>query len=189
MTTPLSPHGVRAYPSIDLAWQRLADFLDGDFDLSLTDYGRCCTFVEDEFVRLGSDFYGQSIGYLYDLTHFHFSAHKDMFFDVVTQAATDFNIQNLGDAGCGVGLDAQALASSGYDLTLYEIESPSTRYAKWRLSKDGHETTGMRAMGDLGTVRHDLVYAVDVLEHIPDPELFVPRLFAAGRYVCELFRA
>lgn len=179
--------GVRAYSSINVAWRRLEEFLGDRFDQSLTDYTTCCTFVEDEFFRLGSAFYERSIGYLYELTHFHFSTYKDACFDVITSAVTELELSDIADVGGGIGLDAQALASQGLDLTLYDFQCPSTEYASWRLRQDGHIETRVQAMDKLGTETHGLVYAVDTLEHVPNPDRLISQLFAAGRYVCVNF--
>lgn len=89
--------GVRAYRSIDVAWQRLAEFLGGDYDSSLTDYHVCCEYVEAEFARLRKSFYHRSVGYLYELTHFHFSSYKDPFFDVVEAAMSGLGLSSVAD--------------------------------------------------------------------------------------------
>lgn len=187
MTELVKPHGVRAYPSIDHAWHRLEEFLGDRFDESLTSFDECCRFVQDEFDRLGPDFYTHSVGYLYELTHFHFSTYKDAFFDVVTTTLDGLHLVDVGDIGCGVGLDAQALASRGCQVALYDLESPSTKYASWRFARDDKKMSSLQGINALGATQHDLVYAVDVLEHLHDPLPIVPRLFAAGRYVCVNF--
>jgi SAM-dependent methyltransferase len=174
----------RAYPDIAAAWTRLEEFLGASFRPELTDYEACCAYVEEEFARLGAeDFYSQSTGYLYDLTHFHFMAHKDRFFDLVARLTRTQGLRDLGDVGCGVGLDAQALMADGNDVTAYDIPSPSLDYARWRLAADTGAGNVVRPLDALGDRRHDLVYAVDVLEHVPDPAALVPRLFESGRFV------
>lgn len=175
---------LRAYPDIDTAWDRLRQFAGRAFRDELTDYGMCCSFVEAEFARHGPrDFYGRSIGYLYELTHFHFMQYKDPFFRMVTRFATAHGLTDLGDVGCGVGLDAQALSMAGFDVTLYDFPSPSRDYAAWRLQADRGVVGVTRSLDELGFVRHDLVYAVDVLEHVPDPAVQVPRLLKAADFV------
>lgn len=177
----------RAYPSINVAWRRLEDYLGEKFDPDLTDYSNCCEFVENEFTRLGPLFYQQSIGYLYELTHFHFSTYKDGFFDVVRRTADELGLSDLADVGSGIGLDAQALASDELDVTLYDFDSPSLQYAVWRLQRDRKKETRVHSLEKLGSYTHDLVYAVDTLEHLAAPEPFVAQLFASGRYVCVNF--
>lgn len=175
--------GVRAYPDIATAWDRLREHCGPSFDESLTEFGACCQAVDVEFSHRGPDFYANSVSYLYELTHFHFSTFKDAFFDVVLRATADLGLVSIGDVGCGVGLDAQALATGGSRMTLYDFAGPSTRYAAWRFERDS-QPCDIRSISSLGQERHDLVYAVDVLEHLPDPLPFVERLFLAGRFVC-----
>lgn len=179
---PDSP--LRAYPDIGTAWARLAAFLGERFDPRLTDYERCCAFVEEEFGRLGGDFYRSSVGYLYELTHFHYSPYKDPFFQVLRSYAQTFGLRSVGDVGCGVGLDAQVLVTAGHEVTLYDFDGPSRDYATWRIERDTGERCDMHGPERLGHRRHDLVYAVDVLEHVPDPAALAARLFAAGDHVC-----
>ncbi len=181
---PDPAHTLRAYPDIDAAWNRLKEFTGSEFRDELTDYGMCCSFVEAEFAQYGPrDFYHLSTGYLYELTHFHFMPHKDPFFQMVTRFATETGLRDLGDVGCGVGLDAQALSGAGFDLTLYDFPSPSWEFAAWRLKADRGVSGVLRSLGDLGSVRHELIYAVDVLEHVPDPETQVPLLLKAADFV------
>ena len=179
---------LRAYHDIQTAWERLADYLRDDFRRDLTDYESCCLFVEKEFARYGpEDFYRLSHGYLYELTHFHFTPYKDSFFRMVTRFADAHRLKELGDVGSGVGLDAQALMQAGYGVTLYDMSCPSLEYAAWRLDRDMGVREATRPLDDLGDQRHDLVYAVDVLEHIADPVPFVDRLFGAADYVAVNF--
>lgn len=178
------PEAIRAYPDIDTAWTRLREFAGESFRAELTDYGACCSFVEEEFARYGpADFYTRSVGYLYELTHFHFMPHKDVFFDMVIRFATEHGLEDIGDIGCGIGLDAQALIGSGVKVALYDLPSPSLDYARWRLEADVGLAGVVRPLGVLGDEHHDLIYAVDVLEHIPDPAAQLPQLFRAADFV------
>lgn len=187
MTAPpkaVAREPLRAYPDLETAWGRLAAYLGPTFRPELTDYGACCAFVEEEFSQLGpEEFYHHSHGYLYELTHFHFSPYKDPFFAALTGFAEAHGLRDLADVGCGVGLDAQALLAAGYEVTLYDVDCPSLRYARWRLRRDRGTRGITRRLDDLGSARHDLAYAVDVLEHVPEPAAFIARLFAAADHV------
>lgn len=184
MTEAAMTQVLRAYPSIGVAWQRLADYLGNDFDPALTEFGRCCEFVESEFDLLGSAFYEQSIGYLYELTHFHFSTYKDPFFELVIGVASRLGVRRLADVGCGIGLDAQALSALRFQVAMFDVDCPSTRYASWRMAHEGLSNIPVRPFNELGTDRFDLVYAVDVLEHVADPVPFIRRLFDTAGLVC-----
>ena len=184
MTADIEDRPLRAYQDIHTAWERLAEYLGEDFRPHLTDCQSCCTFVEEEFARYGPvDFYRFSRGYLYELTCFHFTPYKDPFFRMVTRFAEAHALRNLGDVGCGVGLDAQALMSAGYAVTLYDFPCPSLGYAAWRLARDLGTCDVTRPLSDLASECHDLVYAVDVVEHLAEPAAFVGRLFTAAKHV------
>lgn len=175
---------LRAYPDINTAWKRLHEFVGDSFKAELTDYSSCCSFVEEEFARHGpAEFYTRSRGYLYELTHFHFMPHKDAFFDMVVRFATEHGLGDIGDVGCGIGLDAQALIGSGIKVALYDLPSPSLDYAQWRLEADEGLTEVVRPLEALDDHHHELIYAVDVLEHIPDPAAELPRLFEAADFI------
>lgn len=175
---------VRAYPSIDQAWQRLAEFLGDNFDARLTDPANFEPLVEAEFDKYGQEFYTSGTGYLYELTHFHYTPHKDAFFELVRSAVSRFDLRDVADVGCGVGLDAQVLQENGLRLALYDFPSISREYAKWRIARDSGGDGSVSDLDDLGKVRHDLAYAVDVLEHSDAPLELIDRLFDAGRWVC-----
>ncbi|MGH3168757.1 MAG: hypothetical protein ACRDN0_23110, partial [Trebonia sp.] len=67
--------------------------------------------------------------------------------------------------------------------TLYDFHSPSRDYAEWRLGTDLGLSGVTRSFDELGAERHELVYAVDVLEHIPDPLAEIPRLLKSADFV------
>jgi hypothetical protein len=175
---------LRAYPVIDTAWERLAAFLGESFDPRYTDYYTCCGFVEEEFRRLGARFYEANVGYLYELTHFHFSPYKDGVQQVLLESAARYGWRDFADVGAGIGLDAQALAAIGFEMTLYDIEGRPLQYARWRLAHDDFRGCGVRAVQDLGRTAHDCVYAVDTLEHVAEPHTLIDAMFRAGRFVC-----
>jgi hypothetical protein len=174
----------RAYPSIEQAWQRLAEFLGDGFDARLTDPKNFETLVESEFDKYGQKFYTLGTGYLYELTHFHYTSHKDAFFQMVRGAVRRFGLSDVADVGCGVGLDAQALCETGARLALYDFPSISREYAAWRIARDSGGHFCVSDLDDLGKVRHSMVYAVDVLEHCAAPFEFLDRLFEVGQWVC-----
>ncbi|MCT9934598.1 hypothetical protein N5079_30770 [Planotetraspora sp. A-T 1434] len=100
---------VRAYPDIQMAGRRLAAYLGEHFDPTLTDFERLRRFLNQEWARLHPHFYERSIGYLYDLTWFHYMDAKDGFFRTLLDFADEHGLSRIADIGCGVALDAQAL--------------------------------------------------------------------------------
>lgn len=173
----------KAYKTIDEAWERLREFLGDDFNPTLTDYQTCCEFSDQEFARLGESYYHESSANLYDLIHFHFSSYKDRFFDVVETAAKDLGLNALADFGCGVGLDGQMLMSRGFNVDFLDFYSPCTKFLEWRLAKDMNLRKEVLELYETSQ-KYDLAYAVDVLEHIQYPEVFLDYIFKCASYVC-----
>ncbi|EDN71332.1 conserved hypothetical protein [Beggiatoa sp. PS] len=176
---------LKSYNNIEIAWNRLKEYLGDTFDSTLTDFPTCCAFSTNEVARYGDRFYQESYTYLYELTHFHFSPYKERFFHVIVNFMDFHSLSQLGDFGCGIGLDAQALMQYGYEVELFDFESSSSEYLRWRLRRDLKREVKIRDIYNTPLQqRYDLVYAVDVLEHAINPFLLIRRLFAAGDYVC-----
>ena len=81
------------------------------------------------------------------------------------------------DFGAGVGSGAILFARHGFDVTLADISSPLLRFSGWRLDRRALSTTRV----DLKTARlprhaFDFVTAMDVFEHLVDPEGTVEQL-------------
>jgi SAM-dependent methyltransferase len=174
---------VLAYPEPSIAWARLATYLGDRFDPALTDFDTLRRFLDQEWHQLGPDFYRRSVGYLYDLTHFHFATAKRVFFETVVETVDDQKLARIADIGCGVALDAQALLQAGYDVHGYDLDNPSLAYARWRLARDCGASRIIHPIDDLAEARYDLVYAVDVIGHTPKPSALVARLMNVGAYV------
>lgn len=175
---------MRAYADISTAWQRLATYLGTGFRSELTDFTTLRAFLDAEWTRLGATFYRQSVGYLYDLTHFHYMGVKDPFVDFLLEFAHEHDITDVADVGCGIALDAQALLHTGLNVHGYDLNNPSLDYARWRLGRDLDAAHRIRALDHLADQRHQLAYAVDVLGHADDPPGLIELLFTAADYVC-----
>lgn len=174
---------LRAYPTIADAWRPLAAFLGERFDPTLTDPQVLRPFLDREWARLHPHFYRHSIGYLYDLTLFHYSGAKDGFFRTLTDFADEQGLTSIADVGCGIGLDAQALLHRGYDLDAYDLPNPSLAYARWRLGEEHGAGERVFELAQLEQRRYELAYAVDVLGHASDPTALIDRLFTMADHV------
>ncbi len=85
------------------------------------------------------------------------------------------------DLGSGVGVTAQLFAALDYDVTLADVSAPLLDFARWRLDQRGVKADYLHLPGDLGENTFDLVTALDVLVHVPDPEETAQRLHRALR--------
>jgi SAM-dependent methyltransferase len=174
----------RAYPDIDTAWARLATYLGHRFQPELTNFETLRSYLDREWHQLTPRFYEHSVGYLYDLTHFHHMGVKASFFDFMLGFADELAITDLADIGCGIGLDAQTLLQAGYQVHGYDLDNPSLAYARWRIDHDLGVDTQLRTVDQLTGRRHQLAYAVDVIGHTDDPARLAKMMLASADYVC-----
>ncbi|OLT41704.1 hypothetical protein BJF85_04610 [Saccharomonospora sp. CUA-673] len=175
---------MRAYADIATAWHRLATYVGTEFRPELTDFTTLRAFLDVEWTHLGAAFYRQSVGYLYDLTHFHYMGVKDPFFAFLLEFAHGHGIAEVADVGCGIALDTQALLQAGLDVHGYDLDNPCLDYARWRLDRDLDAAHRIHTLDHLSGQRHQLAYAVDVLGHADDPPGLIELLFTAADYVC-----
>jgi hypothetical protein len=173
----------RAYPWLATAWERLAAYLGDRFDPALTDFEVLRRFLDQEWARLGSRFYESSLGYLYDLTFFHYMDAKDAFFHLVTRFAEAHRITRVADIGCGIALDAQALIQAGYEVDGYDLENPSLAYARWRLDRDLPGSSRVWPITQLPGRRYPFAYAVDVIGHASDPLALIELMLSCADHV------
>jgi hypothetical protein len=173
----------RAYPCLPAAWERLAAYLGDRFDPALTDFEALRRFLDQEWARLGSRFYESSIGYLYDLTFFHYMDAKEDFFRLVTGFAEANGVTRIADVGCGIALDAQALTQAGYETDGYDLDNPSLAYARWRLARDLPGRNRALPISQLPGRRYQLAYAVDVIGHASDPLALIELMLATSEHM------
>ncbi|MGH3158326.1 MAG: class I SAM-dependent methyltransferase [Streptosporangiaceae bacterium] len=172
-----------AYPDLATAWDRLTSYLGDQFSQELTDFELLRRFLDREWVQLGPRFYERSVGYLYDLTFFHYMNVKDAFFELITSFTQAHRLNRIADIGCGVALDAQALIQIGYDVDAYDLVNPSLAYARWRYQRDLPGDHRIQAMSQLPGRRYDLAYAVDVIGHSSDPLALIKLMLSTADHV------
>jgi SAM-dependent methyltransferase len=85
------------------------------------------------------------------------------------------------DLGSGAGVTAQFFAALGYEVTLADISVPLLTFARWRLERRGVPATYVPLPADLPEGHYDLVTALDVIAHVPDPAETAARLHRALR--------
>lgn len=132
--------------------------------------------------------YRTSEAYLYNLTAFAMSGTKEPYLDVLHRHVPP--PARLLDFGCGIGSDGLALARAGYEVSFADFDNPSTRYLRWRLEQRGLRADIFDLDRDQVPTGFDLVYAFDVLEHVPDPVAALERMeAAAGAVLVNLLEA
>ncbi|MEU0240924.1 class I SAM-dependent methyltransferase [Nocardiopsis sp. NPDC006198] len=181
-----APHlrdSAHAYPQ-ETAWCRLSQYLGEAFQPRLLDFDELRRHLDREWCDLGPNFYTHSQGYLYDLTHFHYMQAKRTFLHALRAFADHHRLTTIADVGCGIGLDAQALLNTGYDVHAYDLDNPSLAYARWRFDLDMGAGERVHDLAEFPGRAYDLVYAADVIGHSSAPDTTIVALFHAGRYVC-----
>jgi len=129
--------------------------------------------LDAELADVGDEqaFYRTSEGYLYNLTAFAMTGTKVPYLRDLARIVAPG--ARLLDYGCGIGSDGLVLLEMGYRVEFADFDNPSTRYLRWRLGRRGLEAP----VYDLDTGEppcgFDLAYAFDVIEHAPDPWVFL----------------
>ncbi len=131
-----------------------------------------------------SRFYEQTDAYLYDLTWWHALADDDSALAQVEalEAALGYRSREVLDFGSGIGSLGLLMSRHGLDVTLAEVNATLNDYARWRFDRRGLPARFLDAGSEeLPENAFDFVSAVDVLEHLPDPQSALLMLSAALR--------
>ena len=129
-------------------------------------------------------FYRQGDDYLFELSWWHALAEDDsaLVQVVALEQARAHGCRRALDFGSGVGALGLLLARHGLDVSLAEVNPVLQSYARWRFARRGLAATFLDPEAEpLPAAGYDLVAAMDVLEHLPDPEAALARLAAALR--------
>jgi SAM-dependent methyltransferase len=129
--------------------------------------------LEREFLDADDEtsFYRTTERYLYDLTVFAMSRTKVPYLRAISETLPPG--ASVLDYGCGIGSDGLALLEAGYDVAFADFANPSTEYLRWRLTHRHLDARVFDIENDEIPSTFDLAYAFDVIEHVPDPEVFL----------------
>jgi len=115
------------------------------------------------------DFYRQSKNYLYVLTLWHESGDRQNYLNEFANLTKKLDVDSCLDYGCGIGSDGLKMLDLGKKVAFYDFDNPSTEFLRWRLKKRNKKAKILF----VGKVKEfpsvDLVWAIDVLEHMVDP--------------------
>jgi 2-polyprenyl-3-methyl-5-hydroxy-6-metoxy-1,4-benzoquinol methylase len=124
------------------------------------------------------DFYRRARSYLFEHVWWHVA-------DVETNAA-NVELMNYArrrgaceylDFGSGVGSNAILFAKRGFNVTLADVSETMLEFARWRLERRGLQAEFINLnQRRLPRQRFDFVTAVDVCEHLSEPEAAISRI-------------
>ena len=164
----------------------LRDYLGTDFEQGRDGTGA----LADRWRALGPStpdevaaFYRQADDYLYDLALFHSSGERRDYVRDLAGIATRYDCTSALEFGCGTGSDGLSLMERGLDVTFMDYRGPLTRYLEWRLNRRGLAGRDILFVGEDSIPQADLVFALDVFEHLPEPETIAEVLAHKARKV------
>ena len=89
--------------------------------------------------------------------------------------------ERLLDVGCGAGIAAEALARRGFQVLGVDASSPAIEVARAHAAKQSlplEYRVGVAEDLRAADLRFEVITALEVIEHVPDPEAFVATLAA-----------
>lgn len=121
--------------------------------------------------------------YIYDLTGFHlYGKHIRFTLDLVSLAEG-----RVLDYGAGIGDLALELARRGHPTVYFDVDGQTRRFAEWRAQQQEIDRIDFYTEREQVSGLFNIIYSLDVLEHLPDPEdalrFLTEKLAPGGRLV------
>ena len=168
------------------SWLELALFLGRDFRPEWM--GTKDEDVHREFQACGSGdaFYHQSRRYLYHLIQYFMEGFKRPAYAFLFEVLALNAQQTVLDYGCGIGEDGLWFMANKIQVSFADFNNPCSRFLAWRLDHrlNAHDVSVYNIAVDT-IPHHDIVWCMDVLEHLPPAEHlhFLAKLGLLGRCV------
>lgn len=123
-------------------------------------------------------FYEESDAFLYELAIWNHNRLKGRMrrwiADTLARASTEaLSILSIGD---GLGFDSLSFAERGHAVTYLEVPGCTERFARAMFRRVGANIMIETDPAALAESSFDVVVALDVLEHVPDPPVFLSQL-------------
>ncbi len=121
--------------------------------------------------------------YIFDLTFYQAMLVQDLNF--MLESAKEKEIKKILDFGGGIGeYTIRAIKELGAEVTYLEIaDSQTLEYAKWRFKKHGVEPKIVDEKYPWQKEKWDAIFAMDVLEHLEDPEPTIKAFEETAKYI------
>ena len=118
------------------------------------------------------DFYNTSQDYIFELVHGHatLSEAETLANVAALEVAERLGVRRYLDFGGGVGANLLLFAAAGMEVADADISDTLLAFARWRLQRRGVSASFFDLKTESLPGGHfDLLTAMDVLEHVPDP--------------------
>lgn len=128
--------------------------------------------VAEEFARYdtAADFYRETEVYIYQNLGYALEGIKRPYISRLLGMTPNMGATIL-DYGCGIGQDGLMFEMLGYPVSFADVHSRTLDYLRWRLARRGTlKYTNVYCVGDCVIPPHDIVWCMDVLEHLPSDE-------------------
>ncbi len=134
------------------------------------------------------DFYDRCEDYVFEHVHWHatLTEGETLANVAILEYALATGVRRYLDLGGGVGANLILFARAGVEVADADVSGPMMAFARWRLERRGLKGLFFDLKKEsLPLEWSDLLTAVDVLEHVPDPVLTLgealPSLVPGGR--------
>ena len=147
------------------------DIIERDFSQEWSDLGSSVRAAwnkaQPETDKQVEDFYRSTTSYIYDLIVVHKTWSRIIWRKIAIELFHKYNVKTILDYGGGIGEDAIGFSEFSFQPIIYEIESPTAQFAKWRISSHNLKIGLITNPEELG--QYDSIYCTEVMEHLVDP--------------------
>lgn len=115
------------------------------------------------------EFYRNTPWYIYNLVLWKACGQRPDYVQRATPVLKQYGIQSVIDFGAGVGTDALQFAHMGLRTGVVELNEAAIQFLLWRAKRRGVTVTRMDSPPTKQESNFDLLWAVDVMEHLLEP--------------------
>lgn len=127
-------------------------------------------------------FYENTPWYLYNLLIWHASGQRPRYAASGIALLPELGYRTICDFGCGVGTDGLLFAEQGYEVFFVDVNVHLLKFVDFRLQKRGLHAWVGTPDELLNTAQAwDVVWSMDVIEHLPDPVATLRPLLERGQ--------
>lgn len=98
-------------------------------------------------------------------THY---ARNFLVFSAIKKLAGKYDIKNICEIGCGVGILSSKLGRSGFKVDAFDLDKEAIKLAKGYSKNKNVNFFSRNILGFKSSKKYDMVLAVEVVEHIKD---------------------